>query len=101
MGVSGRSAVSLAGCVLPGNHVDVLLTVHLSGGRNDETGRSSTATVLQAVEVLAVAQRLDAPTENEVDLRELRSVTLLVTPQQANLLDLGQNKGKLTLIVQG
>ncbi len=44
-----------------------------------------------------VDQQLEAPAENKVDLDGLRSVTLLVTPEQASLLDLGQNMGQLTL----
>jgi pilus assembly protein CpaB len=90
-----RDASNVAGFILPGNHVDVLLT--LTGGRDDGTGGGSSVTLLQAVEILAVAQRLDAPAENKMDLKELRSVTLLVTPDQAAVLDLGQNMGKLTL----
>jgi pilus assembly protein CpaB len=89
-------ASGVAGFVLPGNKVDVLLTV---GGQslNDETGGGSTTTLLQNVEILAVDQRVDAPADNKVDPRELRSVTLLVTPDQAAKLDLGQNKGTLHL----
>jgi Flp pilus assembly protein CpaB len=52
------------------------------------------------VEILAVDQRIDAPADNKVDIKELRSVTLLVTPHQANLLDLGQNKGTLHLALR-
>ena len=43
---------------------------------------------------------MDAPSENKVDTKDLRSVTLLVTPQQANRLDLGQNKGMLHLALR-
>lgn len=92
---SSRVASSVAGFVLPGNRVDVLLT--LRGNSNDSTGGGSSTTLLQAVEILAVDQRLDAPTENRMDPQQLRSVTLLVTPDQASLLDLGQNMGTLAL----
>jgi pilus assembly protein CpaB len=86
----------LAGFLLPGNKVDVLLTMS-AGGPNDRTGGGVTTTLLQNVEILAVDQRLDVPTENKVDTRNLQSVTLLVTPDQAAKLDLGQNKGTLHL----
>lgn len=92
---TSRIASNVAGFILPGNRVDVLLT--LRGGSNDATGGGSSTTLLQAVEVLAVDQRLDAPSENRVDPRQLRSVTLVVSPDQAALLDLGQNMGILTL----
>jgi pilus assembly protein CpaB len=88
-------AAGVAGFVLPGNKVDVLLTVSDISGE-DKTGGTST-TLLQNVEILAVDQKMEAPAENKVDAKELRSVTLLVMPQQANLLDLGQNQGKLHL----
>ena len=69
----------------------------LKGRHNDGTGGGSTTTLLQAVEILAVDQQLDAPAENKVDPDGLRSVTVLVTPEQAGLLDLGQSMGQLTL----
>jgi Flp pilus assembly protein CpaB len=87
-------AAGVAGFILPGNKVDVLLTVSGSG-LNDAPTR--TVTLLQGVEILAVDQRVEAPAENKVDAKELRSVTLLVTPDQAAKLDLGQNKGVLHL----
>ncbi len=92
---SSRIGANVAGFILPGNRVDVLMT--LKGRPNDGTGGGSTTTLLQAVEILAVDQELTAPAENKVDLKNLRSVTLLVTPEQASLLDLGQNMGQLSL----
>jgi pilus assembly protein CpaB len=86
-------AANVAGFVLPGNRVDVLL--HLRGQANDESGGGSTTTLLQSVEVLAVGQALDAPAENRVT--DVQSVTLLATPEQATLLDLGQAAGTLSL----
>ncbi len=94
--MTARVAANVAGFVLPGNKVDVLLNLR-GGGRGDETGGGSTTTLLQAIEVLAVDQILEAPAENKVDTRGLASVTLLVTPEEANLLDLGQNMGTLSL----
>lgn len=87
----------VAGFILPGNKVDVLLTVPSTGGKEDPTGGGSTTTLLQAVEILAVDQRVDAPAENKINPNELRSVTLLVTPRQAAMLALGQSKGTLHL----
>jgi pilus assembly protein CpaB len=87
----------VAGFVMPGNKVDVLLTVGAQQGGEDRTGGGTTTTLLQNIEILAVDQRIDAPVENKVDPNELRSVTLLVTPDQAAMLDLGQSKGNLHL----
>jgi pilus assembly protein CpaB len=88
-------ASGVAGFILPGNKVDVLLTVATGG--NDPTGGGSTTTLLQDVEILAVDQRMEAPSDNKVDPNQLRSVTLLVTPDQCAKLSLGQNKGILQL----
>ncbi|MEE9601838.1 MAG: Flp pilus assembly protein CpaB, partial [Thermoguttaceae bacterium] len=79
----------------PGNKVDVLTTSD-AGGRGAKGG-GATRTLLENVEVLAVDQRLDAPDTSKVDPKELKSVTLLVTPDQAAKLDLGMNKGLLHL----
>jgi Flp pilus assembly protein CpaB len=84
-----------AGFVMPGHKVDVLLTMN-DVGTNDQTVGGSTTTLVQNVEIRAVDQNIDAPAENKMD-KDLRSVTLLVTPQQAKHLDLGQNKGTLHL----
>jgi pilus assembly protein CpaB len=92
-------ASSVGGFILPGNKVDVLLTM-TSNNPHDFTGGAVTTTILQNVEILAVDQRLDAPSENKVDPNHLQSVTLLVTPDQAAKLELGQNKGSLHLTLR-
>jgi pilus assembly protein CpaB len=58
---ASKAATNVAGFVLPGNKVDVLL--NMKGGRGDDTGGGSTMTLLQAVEIMAVDQRLEAPAE--------------------------------------
>jgi pilus assembly protein CpaB len=83
-------ASGVAGFILPGNKVDVLLTME---GRHG----SITTTLVQNLEILAVDQRIDPPADNRVDPSQLRSVTLLVTPDQAARLGLAQNKGALHL----
>ena len=92
---TSRVAASVAGFILPGNRVDVLLALH--SNPNDGSGGGSTTTLLQAVIILAVDQRLDPPAENKMNPNDKGSVTLLVTPEQAALLDLGQSMGSLTL----
>ena len=89
-------SAGVGGFIMPGNKVDILLTTS-SSGVNDPTGGGATTTLLQNIQVLAVAQRLDAPDTNKVDPKEMSNVTLLVTPDQAAKLDLGMNKGILHL----
>ncbi len=92
-------ATGVAGFILPGNRVDILLTMNNQGAA-DRTGGGSTITLLQNVEILAVDQQTDVPQDNKVNPTELRSVTLLVTPMEAAKLDLGQNKGTLRLTLR-
>src|SRR5205085_1952034 len=73
-----------AGFLLPGNKVDVLLTVGQVGSV------AATVPLVQNVQVLAVDQRGFVA----------RSVTLLVTPEEAARLDLGQSKGTLHLALR-
>jgi pilus assembly protein CpaB len=84
-------SAGVGGFILPGNKVDVLTTS--GGGRGAKDG-GVTRTLLQNVEVLAVDQRLDAPDSSKVDPKEVKSVTLLVTPRQAEKL---VNRGLLHL----
>jgi pilus assembly protein CpaB len=88
-------ASGVAGFVMPGDHVDVLLT--MNGDSNDGTGGGSTITLLQNIEVMAVDQTIEAPAQNKVDANTLRSVTLQVTPEESLKLDLGQNRGTIHL----
>ena len=73
-----------AGFLLPGNKVDVLLTVGQVGSV------AATVPLVQNVQVLAVDQRGFVA----------RSVTLLVTPEEVARLDLGQSKGTLHLALR-
>jgi len=95
---SPNVSTGVSGFILPGNHVDVLLT--LNEVTTNDTGGGATLTLLQHVEVLAVDQLIDAPHENRIDLRELRSVTLLVNPDDAAKLTLGQSRGSLQLTLR-
>jgi pilus assembly protein CpaB len=84
-------ASGVAGFVMPGDHVDVLLTV------SGENNGGSTATLLQNIEVLAVDQRIEPTDGTKIDINQLRSVTLQVTPDQSQLLTLAQSSGMLHL----
>ncbi|MHB0960821.1 MAG: Flp pilus assembly protein CpaB [Pirellulaceae bacterium] len=93
------ASTGVAGFILPGNKVDVLLTVE----RGYEVAREegTTTTLLQHVEIIAVGQLLEAPTENKiVDSKSTQSVTLLVNPDQAAKLSLAQTVGTLHLTLR-
>jgi pilus assembly protein CpaB len=89
----------VGGFVLPGNRVDVLLTVT----RNmncDKDGGGRTTTLLQNVEILAAGQRLDHGEKKGEGKQSLRHVTLLVTPQMAAKLSLAATVGTLHLALR-
>ena len=90
MGVNEISDV--AGFVLPGNYVDVLLT------SKDEAGRPKSKILLSRVLVMAVAQ--DRIIQDESKPKIASSVTLEVSPSQANLLDEGRSLGNLSLTLR-
>lgn len=90
-------ASGVAGFVLPGNRVDVLLTV---GAAPFLAPGTVTVTLLQSVEILAVDQSLDAEGVPPSRTKQLKSVTLLVTPEQAAKLSLAQNGGTLELALR-
>jgi pilus assembly protein CpaB len=87
-------ATNVAGFVLPGNRVDVQLVFT---GNEGPGNMPASLVLLQDVEILAVDQRVDAATDSKFDPNQLRSVTLLVTPDQSLKLTLAQNKGTLQL----
>ena len=93
-------AAGVAGFILPDNEVDVLLTI--SGpGLPEKAGGGLTATLLQNVKILAVDQALAASSSNKAEKsNDIKSVTLLVAPDQAAKLSLAQNKGTLQLALR-
>jgi len=83
----GVNVVSgVGGFILPKTRVDVLVTVTM--------GDRSTKTILQNVEVLAVDQTYNQDSDDPVTVK---SVTLLVTPEEAEQLSLAANEGVLQL----
>lgn len=111
----------LAGFVFPGDRVDVLLThniertkiVKTSSAKTDPRGVTSqetavnetpvqepvTETLINNVMVLAVDQRSSSAgaVDKEGKLMIPRSVSLMVTPQDAQRIRLGQSMGTITL----
>jgi pilus assembly protein CpaB len=81
----------VAGLIMPQSHVDVLFT---RAGSMEEV---STSTILQNVEVLSTGR--SAPSSQPADPRATRSpvVTLLLSPADAEKLELAKNEGKVSL----
>ena len=89
MTVAVNMVSGVSGFVLPGSHVDVLVSMRASGKKD-----AIAKTILQNVRVLAADQHLEGR-----DGRPLssRAVTLLVKPADAEKLGLGATQGTLLL----
>jgi len=88
-----NDVVGVAGFVLPGMRVDVLVTGHPPGS-ND----SVTATVLQNIPVLSAGQTIQADTKGQPISATV--VTLLVDPPQAEALTLANTEGRIQLVLR-
>lgn len=86
----------VGGFIVPGNRVDVLLTMTRDA---EEIGGGGTWTLLQNVEILAAGEQLDQK-NTEAKASRMRSVTLHVTPEMANKLTLAASMGTLTLTLR-
>lgn len=93
-----NEAAGVAGFILPHNKVDVWLTTSSTGSSG--SGHPVAMRLLQHVEIWAVDQRVDPPSENKVNAREMRSVTLLLRPDQAGKLSAHQSKGSFHLALR-
>ncbi|HUS06109.1 MAG TPA: Flp pilus assembly protein CpaB [Bryobacteraceae bacterium] len=83
----------VAGFVLPGLRVDVLVTGHPTG-----TEGSMTATPLQNMLVLSAGQTIQSDSRGQAI--QTPTVTLLATPEQAELLTLAGNEGRIQLVLR-
>jgi pilus assembly protein CpaB len=84
----------VSGFILPGDRVDVILTVNrLEGDSRDAVAK----TILQNVEVLAAGEKTE---EQGNKVITVQSVTLLVDPDGAQALALATNEGKLNLALR-
>jgi pilus assembly protein CpaB len=86
--------VGVAGFVLPGTRVDVLVTVVPSADRM----QSITRTILTNIRTLAADQRYQQDLDGEP--RYVTVVTLLVTPEQAETLTLAATEGRIQLALR-
>ncbi len=95
MTVRVNDVVGVAGFALPGTYVDVMVNTQRDGGRGPEQQISKT--VLEQVLVLAVAQEAS---RDETKPKVVSAVTLELTPQDAEKLDLARSVGSLSLVLR-
>jgi pilus assembly protein CpaB len=88
--------VGVAGFVIPGSRVDVLVSGTPPGG-NGVQG-IETQTLLQNIQVLSAGQ--DIAKDAEGKPQQVQVVNLLVTPEQAETLSLASNSLKIQLVLR-
>lgn len=100
--VALSDAMRLQGLLHPGSVVDVISSIKVDG--QDGLGAQPVSrTLLEGVLVLAVGDRtITSPGEGDEDSRSsgVRPVTLLVTPEQAELLSLATEQGSISLTLR-
>jgi pilus assembly protein CpaB len=92
-----NEVVGLAGFVVPGMRVDVLMA---GNAPNAEQARFGTLcrTILQNIEVLSAGQKLDKTNDGKPETAQV--VNLLVTPAQAEILNLAMSETKVQLVLR-
>lgn len=96
MTVSVNEIVGVAGFTLPGSYVDIIVNTTDEQSKNDQNKQLSRI-VLEHILVLAVAQQ---KSRDETEPKRVSSVTLEVTPEEAEKIDLARSIGSLTLVLR-
>jgi pilus assembly protein CpaB len=99
----GKRAISMeinefsgvAGLLVPGCRVDVVASLH------DGKGASVvTRTLVQNVKVVAIGQRMSDPNAKADEAQLAKSVTLVVTPEQAEAIELASMSARPRLVLR-
>jgi pilus assembly protein CpaB len=91
--VKVNEVVGVAGFLLPGLRVDVLVTARPRG----ESG-AVTSTILQNIPVISAGQQIQPDSSGRAV--NVPVVTLLVTPEQAEILTLAGSEGRIQLVLR-
>jgi pilus assembly protein CpaB len=89
-----NDVVGVAGFALPGNYVDVIVNTQ-EPGKGEQASISKI--VLEKILVLAVAQQVS---RDDTQPKVVNAVTLQVSPDQAEKLDLARSVGTLSLVLR-
>ena len=92
-----NDVIGVAGFALPGNYVDIIVNTQKDGERNSNKDQAISKIVLEHILVLAVAQEAS---RDETKPRVVNAVTLEVTPEEAEKIDLARSVGNLSLVLR-
>ena len=97
MTVRVNDVVGVAGFALPGNYVDIVVNTQDESMKAENADKTISKIVLEHILVLAVAQEQN---RDETKPKVVNAVTLEVTPDQAEKLDLARSVGSLSLVLR-
>lgn len=97
MTVRVNDVVGVAGFALPGNYVDILVNLESSASDTGAHQPSISKIVLERILVLAVAQESN---RDDSKPRVVNAVTLELSPEQVEKLDLARSIGALSLVLR-
>jgi pilus assembly protein CpaB len=98
MTVRVNDVVGVAGFALPGNYVDILVNTQSdSGGDHSVREQPISKIVLERILVLAIAQESN---RDDTKPKVVNAVTLELTPEQVEKLDLARSVGTLSLVLR-
>jgi pilus assembly protein CpaB len=92
-----NDVIGVAGFTLPGNYVDIMVNTENTGANRNNEDQMISKIVLERILVLAVAQEAN---RDETKPKVVNAVTLEVTPEQAERLDLARSVGNLSLVLR-
>ena len=92
-----NDVIGVAGFALPGNYVDIIVNTQKEGDKKDEKEQDISKIVLERILVLAIAQELG---QDQTKPKVVNAVTLEVSPEQAEAIDLARSVGTLSLVLR-
>jgi pilus assembly protein CpaB len=95
LSVAVNDVVGVAGFVIPGTMVDVLVTGPISGSSQQN---NITRTILENVRVLAAGQKVEQDRDGKP--QTVPVITLLVSPEDADKLTMASTEGKIQLALR-
>ena len=94
MSVPVTDVTGVAGLIQPNSRVDVLFT------RTGQIAEAVTTTVLQNIKVLAIGRIYQVGQTVDPRAPKMPVATLVVTPEEAQVLELAKNQGKISLVLR-
>ena len=92
-----NEVVGVAGFTLPGSYVDIMVNTMEAKDARDSKEVSVSKIVLKRILVLAIAQEAN---RDETKPKVVSAVTLEVTPEEAEKIDLARSIGSLSLVLR-